>query len=86
MLTPLTYFWGAVTTVLAGLSIYRSILVMYEDDQIFIGKQEAAMAAHYAARLSQIKHVETFLKVFTAASGGLLVLIAAIWFYKGIYG
>lgn len=86
MLTPLTYIWGSVTTVLAGLSIYRSILVMYEDDQLFIGKQEAAMAAHYAARLSKIKHVETFLKVFTAASGGLLLLIAAIWFYKGIYG
>ena len=86
MLTPLTIIWAGVTVMLAGLSIYRSILVMYEDDQLFIGKPETAVAAHYAARLSKIKHVETFLKVFTAASGGLLVLIAAMWFYRGLYG
>jgi hypothetical protein len=86
MLTPLTIIWASVTAVLAGLSIYRSILVMYEDDQLFIGKPEAGVAALYATRLSKIKHVETFLKVFTAASGGLLVLMAAIWVYQGLYG
>ena len=86
MVTPLTIIWAVVTTVLAGLSIYRSILVMYEDDQIFIDKPEAGVAAQYAARLSKIKHVETFLKVFTVASGGLLLLIVSIWFYQQLYG
>jgi len=86
MLTPLTIIWAAVTAVLAGLSIYRSILVMYEDDQLFIDKPEASVAALYATRLTKIKHVEAFLKVFTAASGGLLLLIAAIWVYQGLYG
>jgi hypothetical protein len=86
MLTPLTIIWASVTTVLAGLSIYRSILVMYEDDQLFIGKPETGVAAQYAARLSKIKHLESFLKVFTAASGGLLLLMAAIWVYQGLYG
>jgi hypothetical protein len=36
--------------------------------------------------LSKIKHLESFLKVFTAASGGLLLLMAAIWVYQGLYG
>lgn len=86
MLTPLTMIWAAITLVVAGLAIYRSILVMYEDDQLFIGKPEAAVAALYAARLSKIKHVEAFLTLLTAASGGLLLLIAAVWVYQGLYG
>lgn len=86
MLTPLAVIWGAVTVVLAGLSIYRSILVMNEDAQLFIGKPEAALAAEYAGRLRKIKHIEAFLKVFTVASGGLLLLMAALWVYQGLYG
>ena len=86
MLTQMAVIWGAVTVVLAGLSIYRSILVMHEDDQLFIGKAEAALAAEYAGRLTKIKHIETFLKVFTAASAGLLLLMAALWVYRGLYG
>ena len=79
--------WGAVTAVLAGLSIYRSILVMYEDDQIFIDRAEAALAAEYAGRLKKIMHVEVYLKAFTVASGALFLAMAAMWFYQGwFYG
>jgi hypothetical protein len=86
MVTPTAIVWGVVTTVLVGLSIYRSILVMYEDDQIFIDKAEAALAAEYAGRLRKILHVEMYLKVFTVASGALFLAMAAMWFYKGLYG
>jgi hypothetical protein len=86
MLTPMMLFWAVITVVLAGLSIYRSILVMYEDDQLFIGSAEAALAAEYAGRLRKIQHVETVLKVFTVASGALFLAIAGLWFYRGIFG
>ena len=86
MLTPMMIFWAVITVVLAGLSIYRSILVMYEDDQLFIDSAEAALAAEYAGRLRKIKHVETVLKVFTVASGALFLAIAGLWFYRGIFG
>lgn len=86
MLTQMMIVWGVVTVILAGLSIYRSILVMYEDDQIFIDNTEAALAAEYAARLRKIQHVETYLKVFTVTSGALFLTIAAMWFYRGLYG
>jgi hypothetical protein len=86
MLTPMMIFWAVITVVLAGLSIYRSILVMYEDDQLFIGSAEAALAAEYAGRLRKIQHVETVLKVFTVASGALFLAIAGLWFYRGIFG
>ena len=86
MLTPMMIFWAVITVVLAGLSIYRSILVMYENDQLFIGSAEAALAAEYAGRLRKIQHVETVLKVFTVASGALFLAIAGLWFYRGIFG
>jgi len=86
MLTPMMVTWAVVTVVLAGLSIYRSILVMHEDDQIFLDSAEAAFAAEYAERLRKILHVETYLKVFTAASGTLFLVAAAMWFYRGLYG
>jgi hypothetical protein len=86
MLTPMMIFWAVITVVLAGLSIYRSILVMYEDDQLFIGSAEAALAAEYAGRLRKIQHVETVLKVFTVASGALFLATAGLWFYRGIFG
>lgn len=86
MLMPMTVVWGVVTVILAGLSIYRSILVMYEDDQLFIGSAEAALAAEYAGRLRKIQHVETYLKVFTVTSGALFLWIAGLWFYRGLVG
>ena len=86
MLTSMMIFWAVITVVLAGLSIYRSILVMYENDQLFIGSAEAALAAEYAGRLRKIKHIETYLKVFTVASGALFLAIAGLWFYRGIFG
>jgi len=83
MLMPTAVVWGVVTVILAGLSIYRSILVMGEDDQLFIGQAEAALAAEYAGRLRKIKHIETYLKVFTVASGALFLALAGMWFYQG---
>jgi hypothetical protein len=86
MLTPLAIAWLTVTVILAALSIYRSILVMREDDQLFISQAETALAAEYADRLRKIQHVEVFLKSFTAASGVLFVVMAAAWVYRGLNG
>ena len=86
MLTTLSTIWVMVTVVLVALSIHRSILVMREDDQIFLAEAESQAAAHYAGILNRLKRLEFVLKIFTFSSGGLMLLIAALWVYQGLYG
>jgi hypothetical protein len=86
MLTTLSTIWVAVTVILVALSIHRSILVMREEDTIFLSEVESQTAAHYAGILRRLLRLEFVLKIFTFASGGLMLLIAALWVYQGLYG
>ena len=84
MLSTLIMIWVAVTVILVLLSIHRSILVMREEDTIFLSDSEAPMAAHYAEILKRLKKTELGLKIFTFSSGGLMVLIAILWVVQSI--
>jgi ACT domain-containing protein len=86
MLATLSIIWVVVTVILVLLSIHRSILVMREEDTIFLSEAEASMRAQYAEVLSRLRRLELVLKIFTFASGGLMLLIAALWAYQGLYG
>lgn len=79
MLVALVWIWAVVTVVLVLLSIHRSILVMREEDTIFLSEGETRTAAHYERILNRLKRTESTLKIFTFASGGLMVLIALLW-------
>ena len=85
MLTTLSIIWVVVTVILVLLSIHRSILVMREEDTIFLSEAEASMRDHYAEILRRLRRLEVVLKIFTFASGGLMLLIAALWAYQGLY-
>jgi predicted ABC-type exoprotein transport system permease subunit len=85
MLTTLSIIWVVVTVILVLLSIHRSILVMREEDTIFLSEAEASMRDHYAEILRRLRRLELVLKIFTFASGGLMLLIAVLWAYQGLY-
>ena len=85
MLATLSIIWVVVTVILVLLSIHRSILVMREEDTIFLSEAEASMRNHYAEILRRLRRLELVLKIFTFASGGLMLLIAALWAYQGLY-
>ena len=83
--TLLTIIWAAVTVPLVGLVIYRSIVGLHEEDQIFLDPAEAALEQEQVATLRQIRRLDSFIKGFGWASGGLLLLLAGFWFHQRLF-
>ena len=86
MLIAMIGIWVVITVVLVALSIHRSIFVMREEDTIFVSDTERSTKEEYAAIIDRLKRLEGLLKVFSFASGALMVLIAAMWLYQRLYG
>lgn len=80
----LMFVWGAFTLVLVGLLIYRSTLEMHEDDQLFLNASESHMAAEQVELQSRMNKLTPLVKVFGAASGMLVLVIAGMWIYDAI--
>jgi len=76
--------WGAVTAVFIVLMIYRSLVTMREDDQLFLNDRESAMEAEQKEVLSKISRIAPYAKGFGFASAGLAVMIVGVWIYRGI--
>ena len=76
--------WGAVTTVLVILLIYRSTLTMHEDDQLFLNESESHMQKEQEELLVKIGKLRPVMQVLGVASGLLVVAIAGLWIWQGI--
>ena len=86
LLPALLISWSVITAILAGLVIYRSLVGMKEDDQLFLDPAEAQLEAEQRAILRKLTRLAPFVKGLTIASSGLLVLITGIWVYRGVAG
>ena len=84
LLMILLVIWVALTVVLLGLVMYRSILGFREDDQIFLARAEVAKEQEQIEVTRRINRLDSIIKRLALASGGLLVLIAVIWVYRGL--
>lgn len=85
-MTPLTWLliaWGALTAVLIVLLIYKSTLSMREDDQLFLDESESHMEQEQMEILRRINKIAPLVRIFGAASGVLILVIAGIWIYNG---
>ena len=78
--------WSAVTVVLVGLVIYRAVVGIHEEDQLFLNQAQTAPEIEQSHTLKQIHRLDLFIKGFGILSGVLLLVIAAIWVYGGFYG
>lgn len=83
-LMGLLVLWGILTTVLVVLMIYRGTLTMHEDDQLFLDEAESHMEKEQAEIMHRADRLSPFIRVFGAASGLLIVLIAGVWFYQAL--
>lgn len=81
MLNALLVVWGIATTALVGLLIYRALLSMKEDDQLFLGEGERHMAAEQAAIVGKLQVVSRYSLIVGIVSGALLLAIAGMWMY-----
>ena len=77
--------WGVLTTILIGVLIYRSILSVHEEDQIFLSRGEAALEREQADVVKRMKRLDPLVRWLAIASGGLLLFIAGWWLYHGLF-
>jgi hypothetical protein len=83
MIQILLIAWGAITSVLVCVFIYRSTLETREDDQIFLDAAGESMAREQRAIVARIEKLSRPLVALTVLSGALLVVIAGMWLWQG---
>ena len=86
LLSALWICWGSITAALALLLIYRQLISMKEEDQLFLDPAEWQLEREQRAILTQLTKLSPFLKGLTVMSTALLALIAGVWIYHGILG
>ena len=83
--TLLIIVWGAITAVFIVLMIWKSLVGMREEDQIFLDDAEARFEKEQHEIVEKIKRITTYAKGFGIASAGLLLVIVGIVIYRGLY-
>ena len=76
--------WGVLTTILIVLLIYRSTLSMHEDEQLFLDEASSHMAQEQMEVVKKMNRLAPWVRVFGAASGVLILVIAGIWVYRSL--
>ena len=84
LMTVLLIIWAVLTVILIVLLIYRSTLSMREDDQLFLDSASSHMQQEQTALLQRINRLTIPVRALTAASGLLLLVMAAIAVYRGL--
>ena len=75
----LLLLWGAVTLMLIVLMIYRSTLVLHEDDQLFLNDSDVQLEREQVELQKRMEKIQPFVRVLGAASGMLLIVMAGMW-------
>jgi hypothetical protein len=78
------YFWAAVTTVLVGFLIYRGLIGIREENQIFLDRAEAALEQEQLDLERKISRVDPIIKILAIASGSLILVLGGVWIYRGL--
>ena len=74
--------WGVITAVFVILMIYRSLISMREEDQLFLDPAEARQEAEQRAIITRVERITPYAKGFGFASLSLLAATGALWFYQ----
>ena len=84
MFNVLTVSWGSVTAILVGLLIYRALIGMREDDQLFLASGEEHQAHEQQVLQARIHSVNKYAVWLGVLSGLLLIGIASLWVYENM--
>ncbi|HEY1272424.1 MAG TPA: hypothetical protein VGF08_10590 [Terriglobales bacterium] len=84
LLVWLLIAWGALTTALVVLLIYRSTLTMHEEDQLFLDESEAHLQKEQVELMQKVDKMSPFVRALGAASGLLILVIAGLAVYQGL--
>ena len=84
MFNVLTVSWGSVTAILVGLLIYRAMIGMREDDQLFLASGEEHQAHEQQVLQARIHSVNKYAVWLGVLSGLLLIGMASFWVYENM--
>jgi len=76
--------WGALTTVLIVLLIYKSTLSMHEDDSIMLNDTGSQMQKDQAEVLAKMRKLTPIVRTLGAISGLMILVIAGLFIYQGL--
>ena len=80
-LTVVLLIWAVITGAFIIVMIYRSLLSMKEDDQLFLDPAESKLEADQKAIMRKVNRITPWAKGLGFASLGLLVLSGGMWVY-----
>jgi hypothetical protein len=83
-LTILWSIWGCVTVVFVALFLYRSLIGMKEEDQIFLDPAESNLEQEQKAIVRRVEQLSPYIKGFGIASAALLLVIIGLWTYPAL--
>jgi hypothetical protein len=83
LLNLLMISWIVITVVLVALVVYRGMLSVREDDQIFIGAAEQHHYREQVAIISRMSRLTKPIIALSVISGVLLLASASVWMYSG---
>jgi hypothetical protein len=76
--------WGVVTGVLVLIMIYRTLISMKEDDQLFLDPAESKLQEEQQQILRRIHNIDPYAKGFGFLSAGLLIASAGVFMYEAL--
>lgn len=84
LMSILLIVWGVLTAILVILIIYRSMLTMREDDQLFLDQSESHMEKEQQEIIARVQQVTLPVQILGGVSGLLILIIAGMWVYEGL--
>lgn len=78
------FVWGAVTSVFVVLMIYRSLITMREDDQLFLDSAQTVAAAEQQEIQKKLSRLRPYTKGLGVASAGLGAGVVGLWLYQAM--
>ncbi|HEY4682971.1 MAG TPA: hypothetical protein VIH17_06945 [Candidatus Acidoferrales bacterium] len=84
LIETLLFVWGGITVLLIGLIIYRGLVGMREEDQLFLDAAEEHMQREQEEIVARVTRVAPFITVLSYLSGGMILLILALWLWRQV--
>lgn len=83
-MTVLTTAWASVTLIFIVLMAYKSLVGLKEEDTLILSAGESSLREEQKAVQTRLARIQPYVRGFGWASVALLVIIAAIWVYRGV--
>lgn len=75
--------WAVVTAFWIAMMIYRGVIGMREEDQIYLHKGEESLIRAQKEVAEKLKRISPYLIWSGILSVVLLILFGVLWFYRG---